>query len=111
MWLVSRTGVFTYFRCFFQLKNLETAETKRRMRKTKEEIFTKVKNLAMEEIVNEDFKKTLNSIKSPDEAADAVNNIEKNIRSKKSNILWLAYQQSQISEKFKENESFIDIVK
>ena len=81
------------------------------MRKTKEEIFTKVKNLMMEEIVNEDFKKKLNSIKSPDEAADAVNNIEKNIRSKKSNILWLAYQQNQIFEKFKENESFIDIVK
>ena len=65
----------------------------------------------MEEIVNEDFEKTLNSIKSPDEAADAVNNIEKIIRSKKSNILWLAYQQGQIFEKFKENESFIDIIK
>ena len=65
----------------------------------------------MEEIVRKDFEKTLNSIKSPDEAADAVNNIEKIIRSKKSNILWLAYQQGQIFEKFKENESFIDIIK
>ena len=35
----------------------------------------------MEEIVRKDFEKTLNSIKSPDEAADAVNNIGKLIRS------------------------------
>ena len=43
-----------------------------------------------EEIVNEYIEKTSNSIKSEDEAVEAVNNIEKIIRSKKSNILWLA---------------------
>ena len=54
----------------------------------------------IKEIVNEDFEKTSNSIKSPDEAVDVVSNMEKIIRSKKSNILWLAYQQGQIFERY-----------
>ena len=49
-------------------------------------------------------------MKSPDEAVDIVN-MEKIIRNKKSNILWLAYQQGQIFEKFKANENFIDMIK
>ena len=44
-----------------------------------------------EEIVNENFVKTSNSIKSPDEAVEAVINTEKIMRSKKSNLLWVAY--------------------
>ena len=31
----------------------------------------------MEEIVNEDFEKTSNTVKSPDEALDAVNDMQK----------------------------------
>ena len=51
---------------------------KRRIKKNKEEIFKKVKDSIMvEEIVNKNFEKTSNSIKSPDEAADIVNNMEK----------------------------------
>ena len=65
----------------------------------------------MEEIANEDFQKTSSSIKSPDKELDDINYMEKNIRSKKSDILWLAYQQRQIFEKFKVNESFIDMIK
>ena len=66
----------------------------------------------MEEIVNKDFEKISNSIKIPDEAIIYVNSsMEKIIRSKKSNILWLAYQQGQIFEKFIPNENFLDIIK
>ena len=36
---------------------------------------------------------------------------KKPIRSKKSDMLWLAYQQGQIFEKFKANEDFIDMIK
>ena len=101
MWLVSRTGVFTYFCFFFLLKDLETDNTKRRIRKTKHEIFKKVKDLIMmEKVINEDFEKASNSIKNPDDVVNVIDNTEKNIRSKKSNILWLAYQQGQIFEKF-----------
>ena len=56
-----------------------------------------------EEIVNENFVKTSNNIKSLDEAVEAVINMEKIMRSKKPSILWVAYQQDQIFEKFKAN--------
>ena len=57
------------------------------------------------------MKKNIKQYKSPDEAVDVVNNVEKIIRSKKSNMSWLAYQQRQIFEKFKANENFIDMIK
>ena len=50
----------------------------------------------IEQIVNQNFEEISHSIKSPNEAVDTVNNMEKIIRSKKSNILWLGYQQSDI---------------
>ena len=57
---------------------METYETEKRIRKTKEDIFEKVKDsIMMEEIVNEDFEKTSNIVKSPDEALDAVNDMQK----------------------------------
>ena len=37
--------------------------------------------------------------------------MEKIINSKKCNILWLAYQQGQIFEKFEMNDNFINMVK
>ena len=66
------------------------------MRKTKEENF---------------IEKIANSVKNPEEAVEVVNNMEKVIKSNKCNILWLAYQRSQIFKKFKVNENFIDMVK
>ena len=57
---------------------METYETEKRIRKTKEDIFEKVKDsIMMEEMVNEDFEKTSNTVKSPDEALDAVNDMQK----------------------------------
>ena len=59
---------------------METDETKRRIRKTKEKIFKYVKDsIIMEEIVNEDFETISNSMKSPDEAVDVVSNMEKKL--------------------------------
>ena len=65
----------------------------------------------IEEIFNEDIEKTAKSVKSLEEAVGALNYMEKIIKSKKHNILWLAYQQGQIFEKFKMNDNFIDMVK
>ena len=64
-----------------------------------------------EELVNEDTEKKTKSVKSPEEAVEAVNNMEKVIKSNKCNILWLVYQQGQIYEKFKMNDNFINMVK
>ena len=94
MWLASRTSLFTYF-CilFFKRKNLETDDTKKRIRKTKEEILKKVKeSIMIKQIVNEDIEKTTESVKSSEEAVEAVSNMGKIIKSKKCNILWLAYK-------------------
>ena len=91
---------------------METDKTKKRIRKTKEEILKKVKVLILiGEIVNKDIEKTAKSVKNSEEAVEAVNNMEKIIKSSKCNILWLAYQQDQIFEKFKMNEIVIDMVK
>ena len=80
---------------------METDKTKKRIRKTKEEILKKVKVLILiGEIVNKDIEKTAKSVKNSEEAVEAVNN-----------ILSLAYQQDQIPEKFKMNEIVIDMVK
>ena len=74
---------------------MKTEETKRREKKKAiDDIFRKGKDsIMMEEIVNEDFEKTSNGIKSPDEARDAVSNMENSIRGNYVlwTVLWLAY--------------------
>ena len=65
----------------------------------------------IKEVVNENTGKTTERVKSSKEAVEVVNNMEKIIKSKKCNILWIAYQQGQIFEKFKMNDNFIDMVK
>ena len=66
MWSVYRAGVFTYFCIFFFFLNLKTDKTKRRVRKTKEETFQKIKDLLMmEETVNKDFEKGSKEYKKP----------------------------------------------
>ena len=65
----------------------------------------------IDEIVKEDIKKTTKNVESSKEAAEAVNNTEKVIKSNKCNILLLVHQQDQIFEKLKMNYNFIDMVK
>ena len=58
---------------------METNETKKRITKTKEEILKKVEDSIMiVEIANEDIEETAKSVKNPDEAVAAVNNMDKN---------------------------------
>ena len=59
-------------------KNLEIEETKKRIRKTKEEILKKVKeSIMIKQIVNEDIEKATESVKSSQEAVEAVSKILK----------------------------------
>ena len=63
MWLGSRTYLLIFV--LFQLKNLETDATKKRIRKTKEEILKKVKeSIMIDEIANEDIKKQQKVLKA-----------------------------------------------
>ena len=81
---------------------METDETKRGIRKTKEKIFKKLKDLIMmEEIFNQHInkikkdKKIWNSIKSPGEAVGVVNNMKNIIRSKKLTYYGLRYNKAK----------------
>ena len=46
-----------------------------------------------------------------DEAAQIIREFRLIIRSKKKNIIWLAYQQAKVFEKFVKNAKFIELVK
>ena len=74
---------------FFELKNLETEKTKKRIRKTKEKILEKVKeSIMIEEIVETKIsKKTVKNVKSPEQAVEAVNNMEKLLKVKNINVM------------------------
>ena len=74
---------------FFELKNLETEKTKKRIRKTKEKILEKVKeSIMIEEIIETKIsKKTAKNVKSPEQAVEAVNNMEKLLKVKNINVM------------------------
>ena len=100
-----------YLLFFLLAEELGNSQNRMKNKKNQRGNFEKGERLDNDGRNSKDFEKTSNSIKSPDEAVNAANNMEKIIRSKKSNILWLAYQQGQVFEKFKVNGNFIDMVK
>ena len=56
-------------------------------------------------------KKKPKKVEKSDEAEQIIHEFEKIIKSKKRNMLWLAYQQGKVFKKLKENAKFIEIVK
>ena len=68
---------------------METEKTKKRIRKTKEKILEKVKeSIMIEEIVETKIsKKTAKNVKSPEQAVEAVNNMEKLLKVKNINVM------------------------
>ena len=59
----------------------------------------------MQENANQTQEKVSNAITSED-AAKVVQEFERIIKNRKSNIIWLAYHQGQIFQMFKEKEQF-----
>ena len=93
------------------MKNFETEETSKKIKKTKEEIMKQLKELiTSDENVNKDIKESVRKVKNFAEAAEIVKEMEKVIKSNKCSILWLAYQQSKIFEKVKAYDKFINMV-
>lgn len=60
-------------------------------------------SIMSEEIANQNIENTAKNSKSLEEGMEVVKEIEKVIRSNKCSILWLAYQQVLIFERFKLN--------
>ena len=80
--------------------------TKPEIKKELEESITnrkRNKNTDMQEEVNK-------CKKNEEDAAKVIQEFEEIIRNKKSDIVWLAYYQGQIFQKFKEKERFVSIV-
>ena len=60
--------------------------------------------------VNKDIEESARYVKNSDKAAEVLKEMENIIKSNKCSILWLAYQQGKISENFKVNDKFINMV-
>ena len=54
-----------------------------------------------DENVNKDNKESARNVKNSDEVVELVKEMEKIIKSNKCSILWVAYQQDKIVERFK----------
>ena len=63
-----------------------------------------------EEIESKGVEDSVKSTDNPDDAVKLIKKTERIIKSKKNNILTLAYQQGIILRKFKENNKFITAV-
>ena len=77
------------------------------IKKTKEEIMHKLKeSIISNKNVNKDIEESARNVKNSDKVVEVVKNMGNIIRSNKCSILWLAYQQDQIFERFKVNSKF-----
>ena len=86
-------------------------ETSKAKQNNKTAILEKLKESIMSEEVDsrgvEDASKTVDD---PDDAAELIERIERIMKSKKNNILMLAYQQDIIFKKYKDNNKFVSVV-
>ena len=81
------------------------------IKKTKEEIMHKLKeSIISNKNVNKDIEESARNVKNSDKVVEVVKNMGNIIRSNKCSILWLAYQQDQIFERFKVNSKFINMM-
>ena len=83
---------------------LTTKKTKSEIEKELEDSLASSKkneNADIEEIAN-------NYTESKEGAAKAISKFEEIIKNKKSDIVWLAYWQGKISQKFKSKEQFVN---
>ena len=91
------------------MQNLDVKETIQKIKKTKEEIKKELEESIAKSGRNEnaDMQEKVNGCKTNEGVVKAIQESEEIIQSKKSNIVWLAYYQGQIFQKFKERERFV----
>ena len=90
---------------------MNSNEARKAKHNTKTAIFEKLmESIMSEEVDSEDIEDLSRNVDSPDDAAKLVGRIERIMKSKKNNILILAYHERLIFKKFKENLKFIGAV-
>ena len=94
------------------MQNIEVKDTIRKIKKTKSEIKKELEESIAKGKRNEndDMQERVNGCTSNEDAVKAIQEIEEIIKNKKNDIIYLAYYQSQIFQKFKEKESFVSMV-
>ena len=69
-----------------------------------------MESIIIEEADSKGIEDLSSSVESPDDAAELISKIDRVMKSKKNNILVLAYHQGIIFKKFKENSKFTSAV-
>ena len=91
------------------MQNLEVKDTIHKIKKTKSEIKKELEESIAKSGRNENagMQEKVNECRTNEDAVKAIQEFEQIIQNKKSDIVWLAYYQGQIFQKFKEKERFV----
>ena len=94
------------------MQNLEVKETIEKIKKNKFEIKRELEDSIVNGRRNENtnIQDKVNGCITSEDAVKAIQEFEQIVKRKKSDIVWLAYYQSQIFRKLKEKESFGSMV-
>ena len=93
------------------MQNLEVKEAILTTKKTKSEIKKELEDSIANSKNNENTdieKMTKNCMESEENAAKVIHEFEEIIKNKKNDIVWLAYYQGKIFQKFKSKERFVN---
>ena len=91
------------------MQNLEVKDKMLKINKTKTEIKKELEDSIINGSENEiaDMEDKVNRCILNEDAIKVIQDFEQIIKNKKNDIVWLAYYQGQIFQKFRENERFI----
>ena len=91
------------------MQNLDVKETIQKIKETKDEVKKELEKSIAKSGWNEkaEMQEKVNGCKTNEDAVKATQEFEQIIQNKKSNIVWLAYYQDQIFQKFKEQKRFV----
>ena len=91
------------------MQNLEVKDTILKIKKTKTEMKKELEDSITNGRKNEnaDMQDKVNGCISSEDAIKVIQDFEQIIQNKKNDIVWLAYYQGQIFQKFREKERFI----
>ena len=92
------------------MQNLEVKDTIQKIKETKSEIKKELEELIANGKRNEHTdmeEQPENGTTNKEDAAKAIQEFEEIIKNKKSHIVWLAYYQGKIFQRFREKERFV----
>ena len=91
------------------MQNLEVKDTIHKIKKTKAEVKKDLEKSIAKSGRNEnaDIQEKVNGCRKNEDAVKATQEFEQIIQNTKSDIVWLAYYQGQIFQKFREKERFV----